>query len=227
MSRYKAEKFNFSGMSERLTFQVQNADGSYTDNITVWAHVLKDGFIRSETDSFFKVMVREQAALGSLLVPGNRFKWKNRTLNIMSWQDPSYEDRGFMEILTKEIPTAIPGVINGPSDGDFFKDIVSVFNLSAVEVTRFGMSSYEYKYDFNTPNYTNIKCSFSTDRNKYLEDKDTDTEHDSLIILFNREAPIKKEDYIESPIHGRFKVDMTVINDNNMLEALVQRREVQ
>jgi len=226
MSRYKNEKFNFSGMSERLTFQVLNSDGSYTDNITVWAHVLKDGFIRSETDSFFKVMIREQSALDSLLNVGNRFKWKNRTLAIMSWQDPSVEDRGFMEVLTKQIVTTAEGIV-GPTDGDFFRDVVSVFRVAKVPVTKFGLTSYEYKYDFNTPVLTGIRCSFSTDRNKYLEDKRTDVEHDSVVVTFNREAPINKEDYIESPIHGRFKVDMIVINENNMLEALCQRREVQ
>jgi hypothetical protein len=227
MSRYKNEKFNFSGMSERVTFQVLNADGSYTDNITVWAHILKDGFIRSETDSFFKVMVREQRALESLLVVGNRFKWKTRTLTIMSWQDPSYEDRGFIEIMVKEIPTAIVGDTNGPSDTDFFKDIVSVFRLKKIASNSFGITSYQYKYDFTQPDLTNVKCSFATDRNKYLEDKDIDIEHDSLLVKFNINAPIQAEDYIESPVHGRFKVDMVIKNDENILEVYVQRRDVQ
>jgi hypothetical protein len=227
MSRYKNEKFNFSGMSERVTFQVLGSDGSYTDNITVWAHILKDGFIRSETDHFWKIMVREQKALESLLHVGNRLKWKNRTLQIMSWQDPSYEDRGFIEVMTKQIVTSNTGETVGPTDGDFFKDIVSVFRVTPVEVTSYGVTSYQYKYDFNNPTLTSIRCSFATDRNKYLEDKKLDVEHDSVVVTFNREAPIRKEDYIESPIHGRFKVDMVLINENNMLEALCQRREVQ
>lgn len=224
MSRYKAEKFNFSGMSERITFLINNND-VYTESISVWAHFFKDGFTRSETDTFYKVMVREQKALFPLLVKGNRIRWKNMTFIIWSWQDPSYEDRGFIEILVKQIPTDDNGI--GVTDGDFFKDTVSVYRMKKIEVKEFGLINYKYTYDFSTPDFTGIKCSFSTDRNRYLEDRNTDVEHDALVVKFNINAPIQKEDYIDSVIHGRFKVDMVVKNDENMLEALVQRREVQ
>lgn len=213
-------------MSERAKFQTQNADGTYSDAITVWAHFFKDGFTRSETDNWFKVMVREQKALFPLLDVNNRIVWKQRTFSIFSWQDPSYEDRGFIEIMIKQIPTD-NGEIEGPNDGEFFKDIVTVYRMVAVESTSYGMSSYKWTYDFTKPAYTNLKCSFSTDRNRYLDDRNTDAEHDSLIVKFGLNAPIKIEDYIESPIHGRFKIDMIVRNDENTLEASVQRREVQ
>jgi head-tail adaptor len=228
MSRYKNTKFNFSEMSERLTFQVMNPDGSYTDSITVWAHILKDGFTRSENENFFKIMVREQTALESLLTVGTRLKWKNRTLSIWSWQDPSYEDRGFMEILAKQIITTTnPQSPEFPSDGDFFRDVVSVYSMTKIEVNKFGLTSYEYDYDFTQPTFTGVRCSFSSDRNIYLEDKKKDLEHDSLVVKFNIEAPIKEEDYIISPVHGRFKVDMIIKNNDNMLEAFVQRSDVQ
>jgi len=223
MSRYKAERFNFSHMSERLTFQVQEPDGSYTDNITVWAHILKDGFTRSETDNFFKIMIREQSALESLLQVNNRLKWKKKTLSIQSWQDPSYEDRGFMEVLTKQIAT----VSDSLTDGDFFKDFVNVFSVKTIETVSYGLSSFEYKYDLNTPDLIGIKCHFSTDRNRFVYDKKTDVEHDSLIVLFNKASGIKIEDYIVSTVHGKFRVDMVVENEANMLEAHVSRTEVQ
>jgi hypothetical protein len=226
MSRYKPEKFNFSGMSERAKFQVKNDDGTYSDSISVWAHFFKDGFTRSETDNFFKMMVREQKALSSILAVNNRVVWKNMTFNIFSWQDPSYEDRGFMEIMLKQIPTS-DGNPNGPTDGDFFKDTVNIYKMSKIETNSYGVISYKYDYDFNNPYMSGVRCFFSTDRNQWLEDKNTDVEHDSLIVKFNIDAPISKEDYIESPIHGRFKVDMVIKNDENMLEAYVQRREVQ
>jgi hypothetical protein len=228
MSRYKPEKFNFSGMSERITFQTLNADGTYTDNITVWAHILKDGFTRSETDNFFKIMMREQSALNTLLSMGNRIKWKRMTFSIFSWKDPSVEDRGFIEVLVKQIPsTEIGGGYPGPTEGDFFKDVVSVYNMTTVEESDYGLKSYKYTYDFTTPNYIGIRCNFSPDRNRYLDDKNVDTEHDSLIVTFNIDAPIKTEDYIVSHVHGKFKVDMVVKTDENTLLAHVQRSEVQ
>lgn len=226
MSRYKPEKFNFSGMSERIKFQTLNPDGTYTDNITVWAHFFKDGFTRSETENWFKLMVREQSALSSILTKGTRIIRKGETYVYFSHQDPSYEDRGFIEIMVKQIPTAV-GNNPGPQDGLFFKDIVSVYSMIKTEVNQFGLKSYKYDYNFNVPNYTGIKCNFASDRNRYLEDRNTDVEHDALIVKFNIDAPIKVEDYIDSPIHGRFKVDMVVKTDENMLEVHVQRREVQ
>lgn len=226
MSRYDNTRFDFSGMSERITFQVLNADGTYTDSITVWAHITKDSFIKTESDKYWRIMVREQRALESLLDMGNRIKWKKLTMQIKSWQDPSYEDRGFIEILGRQIVTNSGGII-GESDGDFFKDVVSIYKLDKVPVTSYGLTSYKYKYDFNTPSLTGVRCNFATDRNRYLDDKRTDVEHDTVVVTFNRDVPIKNEDYIISPIHGRFKVDMTVINENNMIEALCQRREVQ
>lgn len=226
MSRYKAERFNFSHMSERLTFQVQEPDGSYTDNITVWAHILKDGFTRSETDNFFKIMIREQAALDSLLQVNNRLKWKSKTLSIQSWQDPSYEDRGFMEVLTKQIITS-DEFTNGPTDGDFFKDFVDVYSVITTPINSYGLISYEYTYNFNSPSIAGIKCHFSSDRNRFVYDKKTDVEHDSLIVVFNKSSGIKIEDYIVSKVHGKFRVDMVVENDANMLEAHVSRSEVQ
>lgn len=226
MSRYRAERFNFSQMSERITFQLLNSDGSYTDNIRVWAHLFKDGFTRSETDNWFKILVREQAALESILAVGNRIKWKKMTLSIFSWRDPSVEDRGFIEILAKEI-IAINEDGNAENEFDMLKDIVSVYSMTKIEVNRFGLVSYEYNYDFENPVYTGIRCSFSSDRNRFLDDKSFDTEHDSLIVTFSANAPIKIEDYIESPAHGRFKVDMIVKTDENKLLAYVQRGEVQ
>lgn len=225
MSRYKNERFNFSGMSERLVFLTQGADGSYSDDIKVWAHVLKDGFIRSETDSFFKIMVREQKALTRVLAKGNRIKWRNYLLSIMSWQDPSYEDRGFIEIMAKQISNDTPG--EETTDNELFKDIVSVYRMNKVETVSYGLTTYKYEYDFDAPNYTEVRCDFATDRNQYLDDKNIDVEHDSVRVKFALTAPIKVEDYIESPLHGRFKIDMIVKNDDNMLEALCQRREVQ
>jgi hypothetical protein len=224
LSRYKAENFNFSGMSERAKFQIQQPDGTYSDSITVWAHFLKDGFTRSETDNWFRMMVREQKALSAILNVGNRVKWKNMTFSIFSWQDPSVEDRGFIEVMLKQIPTAGNP---GETDGEFFKDVVSIFKLTTIEKDSFGIKSYEYQYNFEQPDILGIKCHFASDRNRYLEDRNTDVEHDSLIVKFNIDAPISKEDYIESPVHGRFKIDMVVKNDENMLEAHVQRREVQ
>lgn len=224
MSRYKAEKFNFSHMSERLTFQTQEPNGTFIDNITVWAHLLKDGFTRSETDNFFKVMIREQAALDSLLQVGNRFKWKKKVLSIQSWQDPSYEDRGFMEILTKQI-MAIDGVTD--TAGDFFKDLVNIYRVKTIETVSYGLSSFSYSYDFNTPDLSGIRCNFSTDRNRFVYDKKTDVEHDSLMVLFSKSVDIKIEDYIWSTVHGKFRVDMVIENDSNMLEVYVSRTEVQ
>lgn len=213
-------------MSERVTFQILNSDGTFTDDITIWAHFLKDGFTRSETDNWFKMMVREQAALFPLLIKGNRIKWKNMTFTIFSWQDPSYEDRHFIEVMMKQIPTN-DGITDGSTDGEFFKDIVSVYRMTKAQVTEYGLTTYKYQYDFTTPTLTGIYCNFSLDRNRYLDDGSLDVEHDSLIVKFNINAPIKKEDYIQSPFYGRFKVDMVVKNNENMLEAHVQRREVQ
>ena len=104
MSRYKNEKFDFSEMSERIIFQdINPEDNTYTDSLRVWAHFLKDGFTRTEDENYYKVMVREQRALESILKKGNRVKWKKQLFEIYSWQDPSYEDRGFIEILLKQI----------------------------------------------------------------------------------------------------------------------------
>lgn len=211
-------------MSERVTFQVMNPDGTYTDNITVWSHVLKDGFTRTENDNWFRIMVREQSALSAVLKTGSRIKWKSNTLSIFSWQDPSYEDRGFIEIMAKQIVTVgLPGT----PEGSFFKDVVSIFSVSKIPVNQYGLISYKYEYDFTTPNLTGILCNFSSDRNIYLEDKNKDTEHDSVIVKFDINTPLKIEDYIESPLYGRFKVDLIVKNDMNMLEAYCQRAEVQ
>lgn len=226
MSRYKAERFNFSDMSERITFQTRNSDGTFSDSLRVWAHFLKDGFTRTEEENWFKIIVREQKALETVLDVGTRITWKNMTLSLFSWQDPSYEDRGFLELMAKQIPTT-NGNANGPTDNSFFKDIVSVYTMKKTTISQYGIETYKYNYDFSKPDFTGIRCLFSTDRNRYLEDKTTDVEHDSLIVKFNIDAPIKVEDYIESSIHGRFKVDMVVKNNDNMLEVHVQRREVQ
>lgn len=228
MSRYKAEKFNFSHMSERITFLKQSADGSYTESLRCWAHLFKDGFTRSENDNFYKVMVREQGSLFSVLSRTTRIKWRGMLFLIFSWQDPSVEDRGFIEILIKQIPgDELDNQGNIIGDKDLFKDSVSIFRLSKVSKISYGIETFEYKYDFTKPLYENIKCSFSTDRNRYVEDRKTDTEHDSLIVRFNSSIDIIAEDYIESPFHGRFKVDMVAKNEENILEAYVQRREVQ
>lgn len=228
MSRYKAEKFNYSHMSERLIFQVQQPDGSYTNEITVWAHILKDGFTRTETENFYKIMVREQPALEQMLQIGNRLIWKNkkRLMSIFSWQDPSYEDRGFIEIIAKQIISSDPGYANDDI-GDLFKDFVSVYRVKVSEVSRFGLTSYEYNYDFNSPDLTGVRCNFATDRNKYVYDKKTDTEHDSTIVHFHKSSGVKEEDYIISNVQGKFKIDMITETSDNMLEALVSRSEVQ
>lgn len=226
MSRYKPDRFNFSHMSERLKFQVQQPDGKYKDDLTVWAHVLKDGFIRSETDNWYKIMIREQTALDSLLSVGNRMIWKNRVLSIFSWQDPSIEKRGFIEILAKQIITST-GVNPGPSENDFFGDFVSVYRMITTPVTEYGLTTYKYTYNFDTPTFSGIRCRFSTDRNRYLEDKRIDIEHDALVILFSKDAPIKIEDYLISPIHGKYKVDMVTLNADDMLEVSVKRGEHQ
>lgn len=228
MSRYKGEKFNYSHMSERLIFQVQESDGSYTDDITVWAHILKDGFTRTETENFYKIMIREQPALEDLLQIGNRIIWKNkkRLMSIFSWQDPSYEDRGFIEILAKQIISDISDYAK-EDVSDLFKDFVNVYRVKRTEVNRFGVISYEYNYDFNSPDLTGVRCNFATDRNKYVYDKKTDTEHDSTIVHFSKSSGIKEEDYIISKVQGRFKIDMVTETSDNMLEALVSRSEVQ
>jgi hypothetical protein len=226
MSKYNPEKFNFSKMKERITFQVLNDDGTYSDNTTVWAHVSKDGFTRSESDNWFKIMMREHTALFSLLNIGNRLKWKNTTLSIFSWQDPSYESKRFIEIMGKQIVTGV-GSIPGPTDGEFFRDVVSVYSMNKIEVNQYGIISYKYDYDFDVPSYVGIRCYFSSDRNRFLDDKNIDTEHDSMIVKFSIDAPVKVEDYIISPIHGKFKVDMVVKDENNMLLAYAQRSEVQ
>lgn len=231
MSRYKNEKFDFSEMSERITFQVMAADGTYSDSIRVWAHFLKDGFTRTEDENVWKIMVREQKALDTVLTKSTRIKWKNLLLSVYAWQDPSYEQRGFIEILAKQIPN-IDGGDGGGGEGpgtdtDLFPDVVSVYKLNKVEKVEYGITNYAYEYDFSTPSSTDIRCKFSTDRNRYLDDSKTDVEHDSLYVYFSLLAPVNIEDYIESPVHGRFKIDMLVKNADNMLEALVQRREVQ
>ncbi|HLO11477.1 MAG TPA: hypothetical protein VK190_04410 [Pseudoneobacillus sp.] len=227
MSRYKGDRFNYSDMSERITFQEQNPDGTYTDNTTVWAHILKDGFTRSETDNWFKIMVRASKSLESFLNVGYRIKWKKTTFSIFSWQTPSYEDKKFIEIMVKQIVTTTGEPYPGPTDNVFFGDVVSVYRLQKVAVTQFGLTSYQYKYDFTTPTLTDIKCHFISDRNIFLYDKKTDVEHDSLVVHFNLDAPIQTEDYIESPVHGRFKIDMITKTTDNKLEARVQRSEVQ
>jgi hypothetical protein len=222
MPRYNPERFNFSRLSERITFQVLQPNHTYVDNITVWAHVLKDGFTRTEQDNWFKILVREQRALESLLDVGNRIKWKNKLLSIFSWRDPSYEDHGFIEILAKQIP-----IDSVTSAIEFFKDIVSVHRMITIEKTDYGLTSYEYTWDFNNPTFTNIRCLFSSDANRYVEDKRRDVEHDSLIVKFSADAPIQIEDYIVSPIYGKFKIDMIVKNRDNMLEAYCSRGDVQ
>lgn len=222
----KRKAIDFSKMSERVTVQEQNADSSYTDNITLWAHIEKDGFTRTENDNWFRVVVREHRALLSLLSVGNRLKWKDRILSIFSWQDLSYEKRGWIEIMAKQIVTST-NEIYGLVDNELFSDIVSVYRMSQVEVNRFGLISYEYTYDFNSPILTDIKCKFSTDRNRYLDDTRKDVEHDSLVVKFNKDIPIKDEDYIISPVHGKFKVDMIVRDESDMIQVYVVRSEVQ
>ena len=222
MSRYKNERFNYSHMSERITFQEIQPDHTYRDSITVWSHILKDGFTRTETDNWFKVAVRQQRALEPLLSVGNRIKWKKRTLKIFSWQDPSYEDRGIIEIMANQIVTD-----GATSAVELFKDVVSVYRMVRTESNSFGIISYKFTYNFNTPTLTNVRCSFATDANRYLEDKKTDTEHDALIVKFAYDSGIQVEDYIISPIHGKFKVDMIIANDDNTLDAYVKRGEVQ
>ena len=213
-------------MSERIVFQTLNAtENIYVDSLKVWAHAQKDGFTRSENENWFRFLVREQSALESILTLSTRIKWKKMTFAILSWQDPSYEDRGFIEIMCKQIATL--GNDQGTSDGDLFKDVVSVYSVIVNEKSDYGLKSYSYDYNFAVPNYTGIRCNFSTDRNRYLEDKNIDVEHDSMVVYFRMDAPIKIEDYIESPIHGRFKVDMVVKNESNMLEAVCQRAGVQ
>lgn len=228
MSRYKNENFNFSGMSERITFQTLNPDGTYTDEITVWAHVLKEGFSRQVEDHWFKIMVREHRALNEMLQIGTRIIWRKtkRTLVVHTWQDPSYEDRGYIEIMCKQIASS-DGDMYNPNDGEMMRDIVSIYRMSKNAITRFGLTSYEYTYDFDTPLYTGVRCDFSNDRNRYLEDKKRDIEHDSLQVKFNIDTPLQIEDYIISPIHGKFKVDMIVKNNDNMLVAHVKRSDVQ
>lgn len=224
MSKYKNNRFNFSHLSERATFLTLDNSGNYNEEITVWAHFLKDGFTRSETDNFFKIMVREHRALEAILEVNGRVKWKNRLYSIVSWQDPSYEDRGYIELLVKQIAT---NDMFDESEKELFKDIVDIFRLQTIPTTSYGITSYSYSYDFSTPVGVGIRCSFSTDRNMYLEDKRFDTEHDSLVVKFPPTSNIQVEDYIVSPIHGKYKIDMITRNDDNMLEARVKRGDVQ
>ena len=222
MSRYKPEKFNFSHMSERITFQILQPNHSYIDDITVWAHILKDGFTRTENENWFKVAVREQRALEPILSIGNRIKWKSRTLSIFSWADPSYENRGILEIMAKQIVTSV-----AETSIELFKDVVSIYRMVKIEKNDFGLVSYEYSYNFENPTVSNVRCNFSTDANRWLEDRRIDTEHDALIVKFPDGVDIQVEDYIISPIHGKFKVDMIIKNNDNMLDVYVKRGEAQ
>lgn len=227
MSRYKAEKFNFSGMSERISLLTPD-DGVYSKKLGCWAHVLKDGFTRIEDEHFYKVMVREQKALLPLLEKTTRVKWKNKLFQLSSWQDPSVEDRGFMELIIKQIPGDEIGPDgNGIGDSEIFKDFVSIYRVTKHEKISYGITTYSYTYDFNKPIYQNVRCMFSTDRNRFLDDKKIQVEHDSLIVRFSKNTDIKEEDYIISPDHGTFKVDMVAPIDGNVLEVYVQRREAQ
>lgn len=228
MSKYKPEKFNFSGMSEKIAILAQNTDGSYSESLRCWAHLFKDGFTRSETDNFYKVMVREQKSLMPLLQRTNRIKWRGMLFSIFSWRDPSYEDRGFIELMIKQIPGAELDE-NGNIIGDdlLFKDIVSIYRPTKKSIMRYGIEEFTYNYDFSEPSFVGVKCSFSTDRNRHLEEKKFEYEKDSVIVRFNASTDVREEDYIESPFHGRYKVDMVAKNEENILEAYVQRREVQ
>jgi hypothetical protein len=99
--------------------------------------------------------------------------------------------------------------------------------MEKIEQSSFGITSYSYQYDFDNPLYTGIKCRFDTNRNRYLDDSKLEVEHDSLIVRFNKNADIKDEDFIISPIHGKFKVDMVVKDENDMIQVYVTRTEVQ
>lgn len=228
MGRYNPEKFNFSNMSERVTFFTQGIDGSYTESLKCWAHFFKDGFTRSEDENFYKIMVREQKALEPILSRTTKVKWKKMDFLVFSWRDPSFESRGFIEIIIKQIPgEELDNDGNIVGDGYLFKDVVDIYRVIKTSKTSYGIETFEFKYDFTKPIYTGVKCSFSTDRNRYLDDKRTDTEHDSFIVKFNSGVDILEEDYIDSPFHGRFKVDMVSRTEDNFCEAYVQRREVQ
>lgn len=209
-------------MKERITFSIQNPDSTYTDNMKMWAHVYKDGFTRSDSDNWFRFRVRNNKSLLSILAVDNRIIWKGKLFNIFSWEQPEYAENKMIEIMAKEV-----GTTDGANDSDFFKDFISVFSMIKTEVNEYGLVSYKYDYNFDTPSYTGVRCFFNYDRNRYLEDGTVDVEHDSLTVKFPIDAPIKVEDYIYSPIHGRFKIDMMVKNNENMLEVAVQRREVQ
>lgn len=208
-------------MSERITFLILQPDHTYIDGPTVWAHILKDGFTRTETENWFKIMVREQQALSSLLDVGGRIRWKNRMFEIFSWQDPSYESHGFIEIMAKQIASTVD------TNHELFKDVVNIYRMTKIETVSFGLPSYKYEYDFNNPTYTNQRCLFASDQNKWIEDKKTDVEHNSLIVKFPNTSPVLVEDYIESTIWGLYKVEMITKNRDNMLEAHVTRGEVQ
>jgi hypothetical protein len=209
-------------MRERVTFVQLESDGSYTDNTKLWAYVEKDGFTRSETDDWFRIIVRDHKSLYDLLQVGNRMRWNERMFSIFSWEKLAYDKRNWVEIIVKQIADS-----DNVFDGELFPDIVSVYRMEKIEQSSFGITSYSYQYDFDNPLYTGIKCRFDTNRNRYLDDSKLEVEHDSLIVRFNKNADIKDEDFIISPIHGKFKVDMVVKDENDMIQVYVTRTEVQ
>lgn len=228
MTKYKAEKFNFSGMSEKCFFILEDSPNNWVEKLSTWAHFYKDGFTRREKENYYKVMVREQRALYPLLNNKARIRWKKTLYEIVSWRDPSEEDRGFIEILIKQIPGDMldeDGNVIG--DGEIFKEVCNIYRVIVSSKMSYGIETFDYTYDFDNPTYENIKCLFSTDRNRHLEDGKTQVEHDSVIVYFNKRTDIKEEDYIISPTNGRYKVDMVAEVAGNMLEVYVQRREVQ
>lgn len=225
MARHKGKKFNFSYMSERIIFFTQSPQGSLIEKWKCWAHVIKDGFIRSETDNFFRVVVREHKEVMEALSLTTRIKWRDMWFLVFSWQIPSYEDRGFVEIIIKQIPNLEN--VGDKSDNSLFKDFVDIYRMIAVPKMEYGIETYEYIYDFSKPLYSGVRCNFSTDRNRYLDDRKIDIEHDSVIVRFNADVDIQPDDYIISPHHGKYKVDLVAKNEENILEAYVQHREVQ
>lgn len=205
-----------------MTFQVLQPDGTFINNITVWAYVTKNSTLsKTETDNYFRVVIRDHSALDLLLSVGNRLLWKDIELCIEVWEKILYDRKGFVEVLCKQIAS------DTAQDIVIFPDIVSVYTVIKTMESNYGLTSYKYDYNFTTPAYTDIRCKFPLVDKSTLKEGKVDIEHDSLVVIFNGNAPIRIEDYIISPVHGKFKVEMIVKNNEGMIEASVDRSDIQ
>lgn len=206
-----------------MTFLILENDGSYSNNITVWAYATKSAaLVKTETDNWFRVVVRDHQALGSLLSVGNRLQWNSIVLEITVWEKILYDRKGYVEILCKQVVSS-----DSTEDTVLFPDIVSLYAMTKTTETNYGLTSYKYSYDFTTPTYTGVRCKFPAIDKSFIKESKVDVEYDRIVVLFNANAPITIEDYLISPIYGKFKVQMIVKNRDGMIEASVDRSDIQ